>query len=96
MLCFQSWGNRGSYGQQGGGGGGGAGGNFNNNSRWGGNQGGGRGGGRNHRNAPLPPGHKHVLVDVPANKCGLIIGKGNFVLQFLFIYCLYVIKANHD
>lgn len=42
-----------------------------------------RPGWNNNRHRPLPPGHKHMLVDVPAGKCGLIIGKGGETLRFI-------------
>ncbi|XP_047134246.1 far upstream element-binding protein 2 isoform X5 [Hydra vulgaris] len=31
----------------------------------------------------LQPGHKHMEIDVPANKCGLIIGKGGETLKYM-------------
>jgi len=76
----KGWGNRGAGGGNWNGSEGG-----NTGPRWGGNQGGRsfqRSGGFN-RNQPLPPGHKHMLVDVPANKCGLVIGKGGETLKFI-------------
>lgn len=31
----------------------------------------------------LPPGHKHVIIRVPANRCGLVIGKGGETLKYI-------------
>lgn len=31
----------------------------------------------------MPPGHKHVVVHIPANRCGLVIGKGGETLKYL-------------
>ena len=76
ILDIKGWANRGGNWNGPGAGGG---------PRWNnGNQGGrsfNRGGGGGGRNQPLPPGHKHMLVDVPANKCGLVIGKGIVIFQ---------------
>lgn len=83
--------------------------NFNNGPRWGGNQGGGGGGGggrqwnprssnfnQNRNQQTLPPGHKHMLVDVPANKCGLVIGKGGETLKFIHQDTKVDIEINRD
>lgn len=85
----QAWGNRG--------------GNWNGpgGPRWnGGNQGGrpfNRGGpGGAGRSQPLPPGHKHMLVDVPANKCGLVIGKGGETLKYIHQDTKVDIEINRD
>merc|ERR1712226_124889 len=35
------------------------------------------------QNANIPPGHKDVIIQVPASKCGLIIGKGGDTIKLI-------------
>jgi len=44
----------------------------------------------------LPPGHKHVVVQVPANRCGLVIGKGGETLKFIHNETKVIIDINRD
>jgi len=89
----------------------GGGGNFNNGPRggWngpghGGPRGGGgwngprgpHGGGRGGPPPPLPPGHKHMEIRVPANKCGLVIGKGGETLKYIHSQTKVNIEINRE